>query len=918
MSNAHVHSLLRPAAPLRRPTLTPLFLWLLLLGPLAAAALVAAPRPFTPSEDLVLTAYIAYYGRPGDPAGLRYWAGRLDQEGGNLSGIIQAFGVSEEFTERYGHLSPPELVAGLYQQLFGRDPEPEGLAYYTDLLDSGQASLQTIALDVIFGAQNEDAVTVEHKLEVARYFVTRIELLGDPPPDVPAQDLAALTGAVSAEPATRDAALEAVDVLVDSIPRYVTTFAVTKTEDTADGSCGGDCSLREAVTAANASPGLDLIELPAGHYLLALDGPSEESEHYKDLEIRDDLHVRGAGSGLTVIDGGGWTRVLQIDTFGSGVDAQVSGVTITGGSHAFGAAVLNAGTLTLVDSVLSGNTGFNGGAILNTATLRVDNCTLEGNKAIPGMADTGFGGALWSEGGAGVTIVDSAIRGNNAHYNGGGIYSAGTISLTGSLVESNVAGGIGGGVFNLGQLTLTASTLAANQSNDGGGLASQDGGEARLSACTVEDNLATGLDLGGGAGLFNYAAYMEVDDCLLRRNVAYGEGGGAIETNGDLVIRGSTLTENIAQHHDGALLPSDTSPGLGGALLVIAGSRVTVEDTRFEANRAGVSGGAIYNDRSTELVLRSVDIVANTAERKYGGGINNEGDITFSGGSLAGNGSNIHGGALTTNIGAVVIEDVAIIGNAAGNGGAIGNYLGGDLHLVRVSVAGNEATGGLGGAVINDAGSAVTIEDSSLTANLARSSGGAVYNSRDATFTLIRTWIEDNEVREGNGGGVTNEGTLTFSGGGLNGNRSPQQGGGLTNNYGSALLQGVTVRDNASAHGGGVANYHGGTVRLEEGTLENNSAPGGFGGGVLNDLGTLELVDSLLTGNSAGFGGAFSNNHIEGVVRVVDSTIEANTAPDGSSLVNFGTVYVSGSTVVPTCNDHAAIVDEGGNVRLCD
>jgi CSLREA domain-containing protein len=37
-----------------------------------------------------------------------------------------------------------------------------------------------------------------------------------------------------------------------------------KTADTDDGRCDQDCSLREAVLAANARPGRDVVRLPAG------------------------------------------------------------------------------------------------------------------------------------------------------------------------------------------------------------------------------------------------------------------------------------------------------------------------------------------------------------------------------------------------------------------------------------------------------------------------------------------------------------------------------------------------------------------------------------------------------------------------------------------------------------------------------
>jgi CSLREA domain-containing protein len=45
-------------------------------------------------------------------------------------------------------------------------------------------------------------------------------------------------------------------------------FQVTKTADTKDGACNGDCSLREAVVAANAQVGDDVIRVPSGTYRL--------------------------------------------------------------------------------------------------------------------------------------------------------------------------------------------------------------------------------------------------------------------------------------------------------------------------------------------------------------------------------------------------------------------------------------------------------------------------------------------------------------------------------------------------------------------------------------------------------------------------------------------------------------------------
>ena len=59
--------------------------------------------------DNVQKMYIAYYGRPGDPQGLVFWAGKLAEGGGDVAGIIESFGASEEYTSRFDSLSSSVL-----------------------------------------------------------------------------------------------------------------------------------------------------------------------------------------------------------------------------------------------------------------------------------------------------------------------------------------------------------------------------------------------------------------------------------------------------------------------------------------------------------------------------------------------------------------------------------------------------------------------------------------------------------------------------------------------------------------------------------------------------------------------------------------------------------------------------------------
>ncbi len=125
------------------------------------------------SRSTVQKAYIAYYGRPADPGGLTYWANRLEEEG-SLSAIIESFGNSEEFISRFGGLSNTQLIQQVYTQLFGRDPDPEGLIFYAEKLDGGVINLQTFTLDVLNGASGADVKVIESKLLVANYFTDHV------------------------------------------------------------------------------------------------------------------------------------------------------------------------------------------------------------------------------------------------------------------------------------------------------------------------------------------------------------------------------------------------------------------------------------------------------------------------------------------------------------------------------------------------------------------------------------------------------------------------------------------------------------------------------------------------------------------------------------------------------------------------
>lgn len=132
--------------------------------------------------DTVQKMYIGYYHRPADLTGLLFWAGKLKAAGGNMTGIIEAFANSAEFQTLYGAVSAGTIstvVNGIYNALFGRDAEAEGLSYYVNGFSSGGRTTAEIMLDVLLGAQHEDLQSINNKLIAANLFTRTVDPILD-------------------------------------------------------------------------------------------------------------------------------------------------------------------------------------------------------------------------------------------------------------------------------------------------------------------------------------------------------------------------------------------------------------------------------------------------------------------------------------------------------------------------------------------------------------------------------------------------------------------------------------------------------------------------------------------------------------------------------------------------------------------
>lgn len=263
------------------------------------------------------------------------------------------------------------------------------------------------------------------------------------------------------------------------------SFTVNSTDDAVDDSPGdgacstsaSQCTLRAAIMETNALIGPDTITLPSAIYTLTIPNAGPYEPASGDLDVWEDLTIRGDGAATTIIQAcnsgvgpcTGIDRVFHL----SGGTIEISGVTVRNGSTSGdypggrgGGIFVSAYTaVQLVDVHVTDSAADNGGGIYQMGaggTLTLTNVTISRNTA------TRFGGGIWS---ASVLRVDRSIFSGNHGLWGGGIrVDGGELEITNSTFSGNTADEFGGGVFVNDTTTIQSSTLADNVAPSGASL----------------------------------------------------------------------------------------------------------------------------------------------------------------------------------------------------------------------------------------------------------------------------------------------------------------------------------------------------------------------------------------------------------------------------------------------------------------
>jgi hypothetical protein len=277
---------------------------------------------------------------------------------------------------------------------------------------------------------------------------------------------------------------------------------------------------------------------------------------------------------------------------------------------------------TIFETSRYGGTGggvLGGGLYVSGASLTIASSTIASNQATGGPGGAyghfgfGYGGGLYSAGT--LTVSDSTLSGNSASDYGGGIYNFGTLTVTNSTLSGNFATnsifGRGGGIGSYRTLTLTSVTITANRAYDGGG----------LYVDFVSPVLHNTLIAGNFRGPTSTTTRDEVSGAL---NPAgdynlIGDGTGMTGltngVNGNLVGSAAAPIDPLLGPLQGNGGPTKTQALLAGSPALNAGdpAQLGVADQRGVVRAGGVNIGAYQASASAFVVTAPVSVTAGTA-----------------------------------------------------------------------------------------------------------------------------------------------------------------------------------------------------------------------------------------------------------------------------------------------------------------
>ena len=664
----------------------------------------------------------------------------------------------------------------------------------------------------------------------------------------------------------------------------------TLTDESDTDYTNGDLSLREALYLASQNSGDDTIVFDTDLFnggttpgTITLGGSS-----LSIIVDSSSVTLEGPGADLLTIDADGQSSVFTI--FVSEVN--LSGMTITGGYSGDGGGIYNnMGTLTVADSVITGN-------------------------AATGQSSSGGGAGIYSLSGT-LSVTNSSISNNSiltGYYHGGGL----------SLVNTNAS--------------IVNTTITDNSANIYGGGLFLSGGNVHLINSTVAGNSVGSVNPNAGGGIYNYgdSATLELDNTIVALNAGYSKpdifSTIATGSTNNLIGDGTDQT-GLTDGVDGNQLGTATTPldpqfansAQGDWHLLVTSSAVNAGDNTaasgITTDRDGNArtiyqtvdiGAYEYNGDIVVSTLSDDDAVHGANDYTYGNlslrealylAEQNPGtdtivfdDALFNGGSTPGT-ILLGGTELTVN------NDVTITGPGTGlltidanDQSRVFYVTGAEATLSGMTVTGG-STSALGGGIYVESYSDLTINNLSVTDNATTNFGGGIY-TLNSTLEINSSSISENEAT--NVAGIVGvQSTLLINYSIISDNTASAYGGIVSYNGTLEINDSTIYGNSASTYTGGI--YLGGsTATIDRSLIFGNSGAKGAGLGLM--YGTeVTITNSAIYANTASDsgGGIYTENLSSNSLEVINSTITANTAVTGGGIyITAGDTFNLANTIV--------------------
>ncbi|MCB1090069.1 MAG: FG-GAP repeat protein, partial [Verrucomicrobiae bacterium] len=718
-------------------------------------------------------------------------------------------------------------------------------------------------------------------------------------------------------------------------------------------------SLREAITAANASAAGDVVitfdpSLDTQHIVTTIAATNEDANANGDFDITKTngaIIIAGNGIANTIIDGGGIDRVFHIF---AGRTLFLKDLTVTGGvtvADDHGAGFINEGGTVVLNNVdISGNQALRGPTNLTDGAgsnvgggFYVTNSGILGGTvvmkggSITGNVSNGHGGGFYASGNNGSTtsvFLDGVTISSNTSINehstidrdGGGFYFTGqsnVLYVKDSTIVDNAARDDGGGFFIAGEYQTVTFDNVTIQRNVVEGAVQDNDPNTSFNAVSFHDATNSGRDGGGGViettnSNVTFLGGLIGGDRAAEDSLEYDTGTaaftigqtvtggttGATATIDDIVVidgtKGVLILSNIVGNFQNNEALTD---GLGGAALADG----TVQHRIGDGNYADNNGAGIYVRGNSNVTFEGTVIRGNFAEDSGAGlAVDGPSTVTFNGGSITDNFTiDEHGGGIAVFSGTFNATGTNITDNTAGD--RIYNADPGDR---------------VGGAMYITGGGRVNLVDINLSGNQAEGRGGAIYADRASIVTITSSvpdtkssFISDNRTIENSttasrGGAafwITHAGTtINITDALVENNRSADDGGAFFLQGASTVnLTQVDITGNESNNGGGAIFLESdqSTVNLDTVLISGNAARVSSGGGIFTN-GSVNAVDVIIQGNKTGY------------------DLDTGQVASGSNDRAGGGIYIAGSEASFVGSNVVIIENEtygrGGGVWISD